>query len=110
MIKKAKDEYFQKQFGNCNGDTRKMWKVLNDVLKRKSKKSKLPNFVSVQSVDGQVSKTNCKKSIANSMNKHFSTIGKKLASKLKSTNAKFSDYLKNPNSQFFFYMKQRKLK
>ena len=39
IIKVAKDAYFQKQFGNCNGDTRKMWKVLNDVLKRKSKKN-----------------------------------------------------------------------
>ena len=101
-IKVAKDKYFQKQFGNCNGDTRKMWKVLNDVLKRKSKKSKLPNFVSVQNADGKLSKTNCKKSIANSMNKHFSTVGKKLASKLKSTNAKFSDYLKNPNPKNIF--------
>ena len=77
-IKVAKDEYFQKQFGNCKGDTRKMWKVLNDVLKRKSKKSKLPNFVSAQNTDGNLTKTNCKKSIANSMNKHFSTIGKNL--------------------------------
>ena len=59
-IKAAKDAYFQKQFGNCKGDTKKMWKVLNDVFKRKSKKSKIPNFVSVQSVDGQVSKTNLK--------------------------------------------------
>ena len=53
-----------------------MWKVLNDILKRKSKKSKLPNFVSVQNADGNLSKTNSKKSIANSMNKHFSTVGK----------------------------------
>ena len=36
------------------------------------------------------------------MNKHFSTIGMKLANKLKSTNAKFSDYLKNPNSKNLF--------
>ena len=102
MIKKAKDEYFQKQFGNCNGDTRKMWRVLNNAMKRKSKKSKLPNFVTVPSTNGKLSKTNCKQSIANSMNKHFSTIGKKLANKLKSTNTKFSDYLKNPNSKNFF--------
>ena len=34
MIKKAKDEYFQKQFGNCNGDTRKMWRVLNNAMKK----------------------------------------------------------------------------
>ena len=79
-----------------------MWKVLNDVMKRKSKKSKLPNFVSVKNTDGNLTKTNCKKLIANSMNKHFSTIGMKLANKLKSTNAKFSDYLKNPNSKNFF--------
>ena len=39
-IKLAKDAYFQKQFGNCNGDTRKMWKVLNNAMKRKSHKSK----------------------------------------------------------------------
>ena len=39
------------------------------------------------------------------MNKHFSTIGKKLANQLKSTNAKFSDYLNNPNSQNFFIYK-----
>ena len=36
------------------------------------------------------------------MNKHFSTIGKKLANKLQSTNACFSDYLKNPNPKSFF--------
>ena len=70
-IKVAKDNYFQKQFGNCHGDTRKMWKVLNNAMKRKSKKSSLPNFVSVQNSDGKLTKTNCKQSIANSMNKHF---------------------------------------
>ena len=61
-IKVAKDEYFQKQFGNCNGDTRKMWKVLNNAMKRKSFKSKLPNFVTVPSTDG-----NCQKQIVNKL-------------------------------------------
>ena len=56
-----------------------MWKVLNNAMKRKSFKSKLPNFVTVPSTDGKLSKTNCKQTIANSLNKHFSTIGKKLA-------------------------------
>ena len=31
------------------------------------------------------------------MNKHFSTVGKKLAKKLKMTDVKYSDFLKNPN-------------
>ena len=101
-IKIAKDNYFQKKFGDCHGDTRKMWKVLNNAMKRKSRKSILPNFVSVKNTDGKLIKTNCKKSIADSMNQHFSTIGKKLANKLQSTNVKFSDYLKNPNPKSFF--------
>lgn len=85
-IKIGKDNYFQKKFGDCHGDTRKMWKVLNNAMKRKSRKSILPNFVSVKNTDGKLIKTNCKKSIADSMNQHFSTIGKKLANKLQSTN------------------------
>ena len=74
-----------------------MWEVLNNVMRRKSKKTTLPNFVSVETNDGKSSKTNCKKTIANSMNKHFSTVGKKLAKKLKMTDVKYSDFLKNPN-------------
>lgn len=85
-------------------------RVLNNAMKRKSKKSKLPNFVSVPGTDGKLSKTNCKQSIANSMKAHFSTIGKKLANKLKSTNAKFSDYLKNLNSKIFFLYEAEEVK
>ena len=52
-VKLAKDEYFQKKFGNCHGDSRKMWEVLNNVMRRKSKKTTLPNFVSVETRGGQ---------------------------------------------------------
>ena len=53
-----------------------MWKVLNNAMKRKSFKSKLPNFVTVPSTDGKLSKTNCKQSIANSMNNILGPLGR----------------------------------
>ena len=84
---KAKNRYYSELAVSYGNDKSKVWRLVNEIAKRKR--------VAKSSVNSITDKNGCKvcdpKAIANSLNDHFSTVGKSMASKLKSNLTK-----KNP--------------
>ena len=80
------------------GNMKGTWKVLNDIMGRKSKDTQINKI----NISPNESVTNAK-DIANELNTHFTEIGPKLASKIPSnTNKSFEDYLTRSESVFSF--------
>ena len=75
-VKKCKAEYYSNLINTNKGNTGALWKTLNDISSRKSHSS--PSCIEANGV----SHTD-PKSIAESLNDHFSSIGSKLASKIR---------------------------
>ena len=76
--KRRKKAYFRNlvKEANAKKDFRKTWQVINKVLKSGSKKLTIPNKLSDEGIT-----TQSLKAMANIMNKHFTTVGEKLAAK-----------------------------
>ena len=75
-VKKCKAEYYSNLINTNKGNTGALWKTINDISSRKSHSS--PSCIKANGV----SHTD-PKSIAESLNDHFSSIGSKLASKIR---------------------------
>ena len=71
MARKAKEKYCKQSVFKCNGDSKKLWKTLHDILP--SKESPTPSTITV---DGEVYTSN--EDIAHAFNKHFSSVATKL--------------------------------
>jgi len=80
--KSRKRAYFRELIKDANAkkDFRKTWKAINKVLRTESNKLISPTSVSIGPNSNE--KTQCTKLISNMLNKHFTSIGEKLASKL----------------------------
>ena len=72
LIKVTKKEYYYSRFNNCIGDSRQIFKVLNEVRGKSTKRSRITNL----SVNGEY--TSDIISISNCFNEYFATIGEKL--------------------------------
>ena len=79
MYRKAHRKSIQRDCENANGDSGKMWKVINKNLKSKDKPYISPDFVKVVTAEGNTEKIQDKTKIANEMNKQFVEMGAKLA-------------------------------
>lgn len=67
-LKKAKCEYYEQRFMSTQGDQRKMWNLINDVMNRKPLNSNVKEvLINNRLVTGQ--------ELANEMNCHFVNIG-----------------------------------
>ena len=75
-IRLAKKRFYQSRINEASGDQKATWKVLNDLLGKKSCATKINELKS----DCGVTITN-PEDIADYMNKHFAAIGPNLASK-----------------------------
>ena len=103
-ISKAKDTYLRQKLEDNMDDPRKMWGVLNESLKVSKKKKVSPDYVEITDPKTQTTiKIHDKKTIADEMNTHFSSVGSKLASKLKPTSTNFKSYLNNRNPKSIFF-------
>ena len=102
MCRNAKRLKFKNDCENCKGDCKKMWKVVNKVTEKKTKSNTYPSFIETRNADGDLVKIKDKVDIANAMNRQFTEMGSKLASKLPQTQAKFSDYLNAPSKTSMF--------
>ena len=71
MVRKAKEKYCKQSVFKCNGDSKKLWKTLHDILP--SKESPTPSTITV---DGEVYTSN--EDIAHAYNKYFSSLATKL--------------------------------
>ena len=81
-VKKCKDEYYSNLVNTNKGNNGALWNTLNDISSRKSNSSS-----SCIEANG-VSHTD-PKSIAESLNDHFPSIGSKLATKIRNLFLKF---------------------
>jgi hypothetical protein len=90
-VKKCKAEYYSNLINTNKGNTSALWKTLNDISSRKSHCS--PSCIEANGVSHTDPKF-----IAESLNDHFSSIGSKLASKIRNLNPN-QNSIKQP-SQF----------
>ena len=97
MIRAAKKQKLQKKCEEAKGDSKKLWKVAKNAMNIQPKPNVFPDFVKIPAADGKCEKVENKTEIANTMNRQFAEMGAKLAEKLDSTDAHFSDYLQRPN-------------
>ena len=102
LTRLSKKEYYFNYFNENFTNVRKTWEGINSLLNRKKNKNKtintLKNF-------GSNTTTNNKSIISNVLNKHFTSIGTKLAAKLPNSEKHFTQLLyenKSPSSSFLF--------
>ena len=76
-IRLAKKRFYRSRINKASGDQKATWKVLNDLLGKKSCATKISELKS----DRCVTITN-PEDIAHYVNKHFAAIGPNLASKI----------------------------
>jgi len=69
-----KQNYYRSKFENCINDVKKTWKVTNEIISTKTKKSK----IGAETYNTDLTNQNhCEE-----LNKHFSKIGKNISSKI----------------------------
>ena len=96
---KARIQYFKNQLSMYENNIRKTWDTIKEILGKIALNSKkLPNMIVVEgkSIFEEAE-------VAKEFNKHFTTIGPKLAKKVKKAKKKFSDYLKSSNTRLKYY-------
>jgi hypothetical protein len=84
LIRNAKKTYYDNKFDRAKSDLKETWKLINEVINTKSKKSSLPS--SFKS-NGTVITDPLE--IANGFCKYFTNIGSSLASRILPTNCEF---------------------
>ena len=97
MIRIARKEKSLKKCEKAKGDSKKIWKVIKEATDTRPTPNTIPDFVKVQTADGNTKKIQNKTDIANEMNRRFCQMGANLAEKLPTTEVQFSDYLQTPN-------------
>ena len=97
QVRDAQKNYLYKNCEETKGDSGKMWKVVKTAMNVKSNPNVTPDFLWIKNADGESKKLDNKSDIANEMNKQFSSMGAKLASKLDPPEKHFTDYLEYPN-------------
>jgi hypothetical protein len=104
LIRAAKAAYYHSKFDQCKNDIKRTWQSINEVLVR-------GNSTDEQDLPSQINQDGTTftnhKSIANALNKHFSTIGLKISNSFQNSNAQqinYNDYLtQNIETQFSFH-------
>jgi hypothetical protein len=86
MINRAKTLYFRHKFVTCNNDSKKIWKVMNNILGRNKKGQS--SFNEVKLSDDTI--TSDPRVIANEFNKYFNSVPKETQANLKKS---LFDYL-----------------
>ena len=96
-IRCAKSEYYHYKLNENAGDQKATWKVLNDLMGKKSAVTEVNEILTSTN-------TSLKNSghIANHLNVHFTEIGPRLATNLPVSSTNAEDYLKREPSSFEF--------
>ena len=87
--RKAKSEYYQRQYDNCKENQNEKWCFVNRVLKKSSKADTDPTFLEVD--DRKIASP---KELAENFNNYFSSIGKGLTENLPQPITDFRSFLK----------------
>ena len=86
--REMKINYYSKKLTECKTNTKKLWKVTNEILCKHKHKGNLIDYISIDGV-----KTYNPKKIANEFGKFYSRLGETLAGKIKVGNKTIEDYL-----------------
>ena len=98
VIRKAEADYYKEAFSSKSKSIKEMWKELGDLSTTKRKKGNPISKLIVNNVE--ITKD---KDIANTLNKHFTNIGKNLAEKIvPKQNLTFKTYLTNPTANSLY--------
>ena len=97
LIRKSKRIFYKDFFDNCKNDFKKVWKGINDLLSKSSKKKS--DEISLKIGNKVISNKN---TVANHFNSFFTSIAEELVSKLGKTSKKFTDYLNKPQNTSLF--------
>lgn len=99
LVRRTKKCYYKDEIKNSSGNPKETWKVLNNLMGRKTKNTEITklNLSSFETITDA-------KDIANSFNTHFTGIGPKLASQIPSSpvDKSFEEYLTKVDSIFRF--------
>lgn len=96
LIVKAKRLDIQNRINDCNGDSRKMWKIVNEI----NNKCRAKPCVSALNIDN-IEITD-KVQIASEFNNFFSKIGQTIKDSVPPSQKSFRDYLPPPQNNSFF--------
>ena len=99
-IRLAKKSFYQKQINEVSGDQKATWKVLNDLLGKKSKNTKINGL----KTDSGETLTNTSEIANYTDNRHFAAIGPNLASKISTDEVNVSpeQFLTKTDPGFYF--------
>ncbi|XP_065660434.1 uncharacterized protein LOC136084295 [Hydra vulgaris] len=96
--KNSKKIYYSKLLQNTNGDIKKSWNIMKEIIgKKNTKTNTLPDRIVVDEKE-----YNDKSSIAEHFNSFFANIGPNMASKIQCPNTYFETYLTNQQSELKF--------
>ena len=97
LLRIAKKKYYDHKFDIAKGNLRETWKVLNNVINKKTIKAKLPSVFT----EGNIQISNPYE-IANKFCNFFTNVGSSLANKLPQSNVTPESFLTNRVSQSIF--------
>jgi hypothetical protein len=96
--KQQKKKYYSNQIKKFNGDSKKTWDVMMEIMgKSKSNSKKMPSRVIINEKESKN-----KRDISNKFNNYFANIGEDLASKIQCPNNSFKSYLTGSQCSFSF--------
>jgi hypothetical protein len=91
-LKRDKQKYYQNEIRKAKKDSKKIWKVINQILERDNKNSSKPATQKITHKDLSYEKDN---EIACAFNNYYQEMAPKLAKTIKEPNASFKDFLAN---------------
>ena len=95
QISETKEKFYQNQFNENEGNVKKTWEVINNVIKSKSK---LTKEIIINDENREISKND----VPNKFIDYFTSIADTLISNLPQTNTNASSYLSNRTQNSFF--------
>ena len=105
LIRVAKASFYHSKFDQCKHDTKKTWQSINEVLMRGNPGANEQELPSQINLNGTTFTDN--NSIANALNKHFSTVGLQISNSFQNSGVQqvnYNDYLnQNIETQFSFH-------
>ena len=94
----AKCRYYEQRFEEYKNNSKKMWKMINELTCRKNRDKN--TIQALKLANGQL--TSDAKTIANTLNEYFVNIGTNLANQLPTAPMTYEHFLKNPQANSFF--------
>ena len=99
LTRLSKKAYYTKYFEDNLFNTKKTWEGINNLINRKRKSSK--HITSLRCPKRNILSSNTSE-FPNIFNKHFSSVGHELASKMPNSSTSFHEYLSNSTNPFSF--------